>query len=112
MLAFIIWAILGCMFVILGIYAFLSKKEVAFGFWANADMFPVEDVKAYNRAVGKLWCVFGVVFVLLGLPLLGKGNSPFIMLSVLGIMAEAIAAMVVYTTVIEKKYRKKDGNNK
>lgn len=112
MLVFILWSIVGCMFVILGIYAFLSKKEVAFGFWANADMFPVENVKAYNRAVGKLWCVFGAVFVLLGLPLLGEGNAPFIMLSVLGIMAEAIAAMVVYTTVIEKKYRRTGGSDK
>ena len=107
LLGFIIWAVMGLLFVGLGIYGFLSKKEVPFGFWANADVFPVEDVKGYNRAVGKPWCVYGVVFVLLGTPLLGGQNSALILLSVVGMMAEAIAAMVIYVTVIEKKYRKK-----
>lgn len=107
MMAFIIWLLVSIAFVILGIYACVSKKEVAFGFWANANTFPVNDVKAYNRAVGKLWIVFGIVFAVLGLPLLKGQNNPLIILSILGIMIEAIVVMVIYTTVIEKKYRKK-----
>lgn len=106
-LAFGIWCLISGLFIVLGIYSFLSKKEVAFGFWANAETFPVNDVKAYNRAMGKLWCVFGVVLAVLGLPLLKGQNTAFILLSVLGVMAEAIITMGVYTTVIEKKYRKK-----
>lgn len=53
MAAFIIWAIVGCAFIGLGISAFFSKKAV--GFWANAKPFPVEDIKGYNGAVGKLF---------------------------------------------------------
>lgn len=105
--AFWIWFILSCFFVGLGIYSLLAKKEAAFGFWSNAKVFPVNDVTAYNRAMGKLWIVFGVVFAVLGTPLLLGRNNPYILFSILGVMAEAIAAMVVYTTVIEKKYRKK-----
>lgn len=107
LLGFVIWLLVGCFFVALGIYAFVSKKEVAFGFWANADMFPVKDIKAYNRAVGRLWCLFGIVFAVLGLPLLAGQNSAWILLSVLGIMAEVIVTMIIYVTVIEKKYRRK-----
>lgn len=107
MLAFLIWLIMGCSFIILGVYAFLSKTEAAFSFWANAEMFPVNNVKAYNRAVGKLWCVFGIIFSILGIPLLKGENTAYIIISIMGIMAEAIAAMAVYVTVIEKKYRKK-----
>lgn len=107
MFAFIIWFIMGCLFILLGIYASFSKKEAAFSFWANAKMFPVNQIRAYNRAVGKLWCVFGIIFALLGIPLLKGQNSPAILLSILGAMAEAIAAMIIYVTVIEKKYRKK-----
>lgn len=105
--AFLIWLALSACFIIMGIYNFFSKKKSAFGFWANAKVFEVTDVKAYNRALGKLWCVFGVVFALLGLPLLYGQNSPYILLTILGAMLEAIAAMVVYVTVIEKKYRRK-----
>lgn len=104
-LAFSIWAILGIAFVMLGIYDLVSKKPAAFGFWANAKVFPVKNVRAYNRALGKLWIVFGVLFVLLGLPLLKGQNSPWIVISILGVLAEAIGAMAVYVIVIEKKYR-------
>lgn len=106
MAAFIIWLAMGAAFIVLGIYAILSKREVAFGFWANAKMFPVEDVKGYNRAVGKLWCTFGAVFALLGIPLLPGQNTGYIIISILGCMAEVITAMVIYVAVIEKKYRK------
>lgn len=107
-IAFVIWVILGCAFVVLGIYAFLSKNAAAFSFWANAAMFPVKDIKAYNRDMGKLWIVFGLIFIILGLPFLTKGqNSPYLIFSIFGVMAEAIGAMAVYVTVIEKRHRKK-----
>lgn len=105
MVGFVIWMLCSVVLVALGIYAFFSKRTMPFGFWANAEVFKVKDVRAYNRAVGKLWCVFGFVFALLGLPLLTGQNSPYIILSIMGCMVEAIGAMVVYVTVIEKKYR-------
>lgn len=104
MMAFVIWAIIGLIFVGLGVVAFFSKKPM--GFWANAEMFQVSDTKRYNRTMGIMWCIFGVVFALLGLPLLAGENSPYIMLSVVGVMLEVIAFMVIYVLVIEKKYRK------
>lgn len=107
MVAFIIWAAVGILFIGEGIYCFMTKKEMPFGFWANAKVLPIKDVKGYNRALGKLWCVFGIVFILLGIPLLAGQNSPFIIFSILGAMAECIIAMGVYTVGIEGKYRKK-----
>lgn len=105
--AFIIWAAMGIIFAAYGALVYFSKKEKPFGFWANAEQFPVNDVKGYNHALGLLFIDFGIVFILLGLPLLGKQNSAWIILPILGCMAEAILAMVVYTTIIEKKYKVK-----
>ena len=68
-IGFIIWALAGAAFIGLGIYCIFSKKSAAFGFWANAKMFEVEDVRGYNRALGKLWCAYGIGFILLGIPL-------------------------------------------
>ncbi len=107
MLAFIMWELFGVVFFGYGIYAICSKKERAFGFWANAEVFPVKDVKAYNRAVGKLFMAIGVGIAILGFPLLGGQNTPYVILSVLGVMLEAIAAMAFYVVIIEKKYRQK-----
>ena len=77
------------------------------GFWANAKMFEVTDVKKYNAAMGKLFCAYGVIFIILGLPLMSGQNSALILISVFGVMAETIAIMAIYIIVIEKKYKKK-----
>ena len=107
MLAFTIWSIIGLLFIILGIYAYFSKKAQPMGFWANAKMFEVTDVRKYNAAMGKLFIGFGMIFIILGLPLLLGQNSALIILSAFGVMAEVIIMMAIYTIVIEKKYKKK-----
>jgi hypothetical protein len=108
LIAFIIWAITGGIFIVMGIYDFNSKKAKPFGFWANADVEPIEDVKGYNRALGILWCVYGILFTLIGLPLLDEQNSGLIIITVLGAMFISIGVMVVYVVGIEPKYRKKE----
>ncbi len=102
---FIVWSTVGCLFIGVGIYSFFTKKAI--GFWANAEMFQVTDIKKYNGAVAKLFCIYGIVFIVLGFPLISEQNSAWILLSVIGMMIESITAMIVYTTVIEKKYKKK-----
>lgn len=108
-IAFIVWAVLGVLFVLLGIYYMNSKKAKPFGFWANAEVGSIDDVKGYNRALGKLWCVYGVLFTLIGLPLLSldEKNAGMIILPLLGTMLISIGAMAVYSVGIEAKYRKK-----
>lgn len=101
---FLIWLAVGLFF--LGLAVFCLRAKTATGFWANAKTAPIEDVKSYNRAMAKLWCVYGTVFIILGLPLL-FGNGALIMVSCVGVMVETIGVMVVYTLKIERKYRKK-----
>ena len=105
-MAFIIWAIIAVFFIVMGIYDLTSKKARPFGFWANAEVGAIEDVKGYNRALGILWCVYGVLFALIGLPLL-FGDSGMMILTMLGTMFISIGAMVTYTVYIEPKYKKK-----
>lgn len=105
MWGFFMWALVGCVLIFMGILAFWAKKEVRF--WANVRPLPMKDVRAYNRAVGRLFIVYGVFFIVLGLPLLGGENSAGVIFSVIGVMLETIAAMAVYTIVIQSKYEKK-----
>lgn len=105
-IGFIIWCVVGAAFIFFGVYAWFSKKPM--GFWANAKMFEVSDVKKYNRAVAKLFGAFGIVLIALGIPLLYmEKNSAYILLTVVGVMIESVIAMAVYSLGIEKKYRKK-----
>lgn len=108
-MGFIMWTLLGILFIMEGIYCINSKKEVAFGFWTNGKTPPikVENIKAYNKALGKPWCVYGFFFILLGIPLLGEQNSPRIIITSIGSILEVIILMAVYPIKIEVKYRKK-----
>ncbi len=104
MIGFLIWTVVGCLIIGMGISAFFRKKAV--GFWANVEVEPMNDIKNYNCAVGKLLIAYGVIFILLGLPMLNDQSSPFMILSVLGIMVETIAAMAIYNLMIVKKYKR------
>lgn len=104
-MGFIIWVLVGCFIIGVGIRAFFSKKTV--GFWANIKTMPVNDIRGYNHATGKLFILYGGILIVLGIPLLGGQNTPYILLSVLGVMIETIAIMAIYSLSIEKKYRKK-----
>ena len=104
-MGFVLWLAAGGLLMAIGIAAFFAKKEV--GFFCNVEALPMKDVKAYNRAVGKLFLVYGAVFMLLGLPILQGQNSPAILISILGVVAETIAAMAVYILAIQSKYEKK-----
>jgi len=99
---FIIWCVVGCLFIVLGIAAVLSDQPV--GFWNVFKMGEVTDVKKYNRAMGKLWCIAGGIFILLGVPLLAGQNSPMGFLSVAGCLVWVIVLMAVYELGIKRKY--------
>lgn len=106
MLGFIIWSLGACLFIGLGIRCLFAKEAV--GFWANAKPFAVTDVKKYNKAMCKLWCAYGIIMFLLGIPLISiEQNSPIALISAMGVIAESFALMIVYVCIIEKKYRKK-----
>lgn len=104
--AFVIWILISVLFVALGVYIIKSKKAKPFGFWANANAPEVTDVVAYNKALGKLWIIFGIGFAVDGLPLLAGQNSPLILISVVGAMFLCIGVMVYYSLAIEAKYKK------
>lgn len=104
MIIFSIWALVGLIPIALGIYAFNSSKAI--NFWANIKTTKdVSDVQSYNKAVAKLWWIFGIIFILLGLPLLSGENSPLIIFSVLGTMFDCIFLMIMLRK-IEIKYKK------
>lgn len=103
-MGFVIWGVMGCLIIGFAIYGFFSKKPMRF--WANAEAFEINDLKKYNHAVAKLFFIFGLVVILLGIPLLSGQNSAWILFSVLGLMAASIILMAIYSLVIEKKYKK------
>ena len=102
---FVIWSLLGVFIIGLGIKDMFSKNPV--GFWANTETIKVKDVKGYNRASGLLFIIYGIIFVILGIPLLEGQNTPYVLLSVIGVMVETIVIMAAHSLVIVKKYEEK-----
>ena len=104
-IGFTAWGVAGILMIGIGIWALFSKKPV--NFWANTSVSEINNPKQYNYAVAKLFCLYGIIFIILGIPLLAGQISAWILLSVIGVMIESIMAMIIYVLVIEKKYKKK-----
>ena len=102
-ISFIIWCIGGAFFIGVAVYIWFSKKAI--GFWGNKNMFEVADIRTYNHAMSKIYFVYGIIFILLGLPLLA-GHLEWMFLSIAGVVMESIVLMVVCSFVIKKKYKK------
>ena len=104
-MGFVIWVICGLLFVGIGIYDYMSKKQV--GFWANFDVPEVEDVIGFNKAVGRLFITYGVVFILIGIPLIPSifyKNVLLVFITIIGTVFETIWLMVYFVMKIEKDY--------
>lgn len=104
-MGFVIWVICGLLFVRIGIYDYMSKKQV--GFWANFDVPEVEDVIGFNKAVGRLFITYGVVFILIGIPLIPSifyKNVLLVFIPIIGTVFETIWLMVYFVMKIEKDY--------
>lgn len=110
MISFIIWTLAGCLLIGDGIRCFQSKEPI--GYFANRKrqifhIFEVTDVKSYNRAAGKLVCVIGILFILLGIPWLAEKKHPsLILIPICGVLPLTIAEFVIYELGISRKYRK------
>ena len=107
-MGFVIWVICGLLFVGIGIYDYMSKKQV--GFWANFDVPEVEDVIGFNKAVGWLFITYGVVFILIGIPLIPSifyKNVLLVFIPIIGTVFETIWLMVYFVMKIEKDYNPK-----
>lgn len=100
---FIILCIWGVIYICLAIYIRFSKKAI--GFFGKKQMFEVTDIRKYNHAMSKLYIAHGIVFILLGLPLIA-GHSEWISFSIAGVVMETIVLIVVYSLAIRKKYKK------
>jgi hypothetical protein len=102
--AYAIIPMFSIFFIILGLIS--SKQKEPVKFWSNVVNYSnIKDIPAYNKAVGILFIIFGIIFGLAsGTLFLGDiGAIIFIFLVVI----EVLAMMIIYTLVIETKYRKK-----
>ena len=101
---FVLWLLVGVAFIGLGFYARSSKKVM--GFWANAKVFAVTDVKKYNNAVAKLWFIVAGILEITGIPMLFlEQNSPLFVPIIFAVIIEVFVMIVVYLK-IEAQYKK------
>ena len=102
--AFIIWTMISLLFLSFGIYAFKSKTPVTF--FTFQESIQVKDMKAYNKAVGKLWIVCAVLLEIVGLPFLFfEQNSPFFLFTIFPTIFICLGMVIVYVQ-IQNKYEK------
>lgn len=101
MIAFVIWSIVALVFVIIGFSSW--KSEVEIGFFTGVTPPKMKDVKAYNRAVAKLWWFFSLAFEVIGIPLIFiEQNSPVAIVIVLLVPLLIIGIIIAYHRIALK----------
>ena len=101
MIAFIIWTIVALIFVIVGISSW--KSEVEIGFFTGVTPPKMKDIKAYNRAVAKLWWFFSIVFETIGIPLIFiEQNSPTALIIAVLVPLLIIGIIIAYHRIVLK----------
>ncbi len=100
---FCIFSIVAALFTSIGVYAWRSKKPMHFWSGSTVPEAEITDVPAYNRANGKMWISFSLVFWLAAFA--GLWN-----ISVAGILSAAgcligIPVLAAVYSRIFKKYR-------
>lgn len=98
-MGFLIWSGFGIALMILGIYCHFTKRLMYF--WANDTQLIVSDQKAYNRTLGKCWIVYGLIFIVLGLPLLSEYKM-WALFSVLASFFWMIALILSYLRISDR----------
>lgn len=102
-IAFVIWSMVSLLFFMISLSTWRAKREV--GFFNGVKPPKMKNAIAYNHAVAKLWFVFGIIFEILGIPLLFiEQNSPIVFLIVIGVILLIIGTIIVYLR-IEQKHR-------
>ena len=103
---FIVWCFVGCIFIGRGIYALFAKKPVGFNLrlkiFITLDINTVTDIKRFNRAAAFLYIVYGIGYVLLGIPMLL--NIAWALLSLVGVLVLTVGVMAIFSNIVENKY--------
>ena len=97
----IMWAT-AIIFIVIGVYAMNKKKPM--WLWAGSRISEsrINDVKAYNRAVGKMWCAFSIPFFISGIV---EYFLPIFSIIILALTCSVgIGGIVWYYHKIEEKY--------
>jgi hypothetical protein len=103
-MSYVNWAI-ALLFILLGIQDMRSNKPT--GIYSNVKppkMNKIKDLKAYNRAVGRMIIGFAMLFVAEGFAALFISEKAAGILLAATAFPGAIAMMIIYEVVISPKY--------
>lgn len=103
-LSIVIWS-LALFFIITGICDYHSRKPA--GIYTNvkmAELDKITDLRAYNRAVGKLALGYGVVFIFIALISHFVKEETVGILILISTLPGTIIMVIIYETIISKKY--------
>lgn len=95
-------------FILLGVYTL--KKETPIHFWAGTTVKneEINDIKAYNKANGLMWIIYGSLFVLAALMMFLKQPLIANIILIVACFPGFIVLIIIYR-LIYNKYKMENG---
>lgn len=93
-----------CGGVFIGFGIFALKKQTPIHFWSGTVVKTeqIRDVKAYNRANGIMWIVYGSLIILSGIPAAIFDIDMFAIISIIIIFLGLIVMIIIYNKIYNK----------
>lgn len=90
--------------VFIGFGVFALKKQTPIHFWSGTVVKAEEitDIKAYNRANGIMWIVYGALIILSGIPAAILDLNMFAIISIVIIFLGLIIMIIIYNKIYNK----------
>ena len=106
-IGFIIWTVCALILIGIGLYTRKMKKPAAF-FTYETEGPEVDDVSLYNRDVSKLWISTGILFEIIGLPLLFlKQNAWQFVFLIPAVVFLMLSLIIRYLNIKDRHAKKK-----
>lgn len=96
--------VLSCATVVIGIGIFALNRKSPMHFWSGTEVKPEEisNVRAYNRANGIMWIVYGSAYVLAAILGLAFQNVIGVALIIINCTLGLVILIVVYRHIYRK----------
>jgi len=96
---------MALLFIGIGLIAICSRKPAGvYSCVKPPDLDKIRDLKAYNRAVGKLLMGYAILFIIIGFVVIFVNENTAGILILISAFPGAIIVMIIYETVISQKY--------
>ncbi|MEG1253160.1 MAG: hypothetical protein RSA96_02985 [Erysipelotrichaceae bacterium] len=92
----------GLFFIAIGLYAWNTQAPIGFFTGLDVERNEISNIKGYNREVGKMWMIYGTVFIGVSVLSIPFGAWAYFIVTLFVLFFGMIVMIMHYDTIYDK----------